>query len=473
MMQYDDMANSILNSLGSADNIINIDHCATRLRIQVKDTDFIDDIRIKQIQGVAGTVIHGDEYQIVIGTDVSNVYNSLLKFMDKSNNQKVSSVTEKKIKTHNFSWKHLGSSIIDFISGTFVPILGVLVAAGLVSAVLNICVSFFGLTTNSGTYKVLDAIYQAGYYFLPIYLGYSAAKKLNINPMMGAFLGAVLIFKTIDNAQGLDFLGLTIPSIQYNTSVIPILLGVLFMKVIDDVMEKITPKSIRFFVKPLITILIVVPVTLIVLGPLGYEVGTIIAQVLNFINLKLGWFSVGLIAALTPLLVMTGTNQALFPLCIAAVAATGFDAFILPGMLAANVAVGASSLAVSVYSKDSKQKQLGLSSGITGIMGITEPAIFGILIKNKIALLSTITAAGISGIVAGLLSLKQYAIVSPGIAALPTFIHTNHGTLTNNFWVALMVLALSMLLSFTLTFYFGKKMKLKICLEINYRCWHQ
>src|SRR5699024_1731152 len=133
--------------------------------------------------------------------------------------------------------------------------------------------------------------------------------------------------------------------------------------------------------------LIVVPVTLLWLGPLGFQIGTLIANVLNFVNMKLGWVSVGLMGALTPLLVMTGTNQALFPLCIASVASIGYDAFVLPGMLAANVAVGASALAVSITSKESKQKQLPLSAGITGGDGIPEPATLVVLINNKIPLL--------------------------------------------------------------------------------------
>lgn len=451
MTNYQAIAQEIYDDVGGSSNIENVNHCATRLRLRVIDVNKINDDEINKLDGVAGTVKHDQEYQIVIGTDVAKVYNEFTKFIDnkKENN--------KKPQKTKFSWSNLGHTIIDFISGTFVPILGVLVAAGLVSAVLNIGTSFFGLRTNSGTYTVLYAIYQAGYYFLPLYLGYSAARKLNLNPMMGGFLGAVLVYKTIDSAKGLDFLGLAIPQVQYNTSVIPILLGVLFMKLIDLGLEKITPKSIKFFVNPLLTMLIVVPVTLLWLGPLGFKIGSLIAGGLEFINLKLGWLSVGIIAAITPLLVMTGTNQALFPICIAAVSSVGYDAFVLPGMLAANVAVGASALAVATYSKNSKERQLGLSSGITGLMGITEPALFGILIKNKIALFSTMAAAGVAGIVAGLANLKQFAIVSPGIAALPTFIHAKNGKMDNNFFVAIAVLCLSILLSYCLTFYFGRR----------------
>ncbi|AYJ43058.1 MULTISPECIES: glucose PTS transporter subunit IIA [Lactiplantibacillus] len=456
MAQYEVIAADILKNIGGKENVTNINHCATRLRLQVADDNKINDEAISKLSGVAGTVMHGNQYQIVIGTDVANVYNEFIKLSGDVQTDSTATTHKKDV-----SLKSVGQTIVDFISGTFVPILGVLVAAGLVSAVLNIGVSFFGLSTKSGTYTVLYAIYQAGYYFLPVYLGYSAAKKLNVSAMMGAFLGATLLYKTIDSAKGLDFLGLMIPQIQYNTSVIPILLGVLFMKLIDTGLDRVTPKSIKFFTKPLLTMIIVVPVTLLWLGPLGYEIGTVIATGLNFVNLKLGWLSVGLIGALTPLLVMTGTNQALFPLCIAAIASVGYDAFILPGMLAANIAVGAATLAVAFYTKNEHEKQVALSAGITGVMGITEPSIFGVLIKNRIALLSTMFAAGISGALAGLVSLKQYAIVSPGIAALPTFVHSSGAGLDNNFYWSLVVVILSAGLSFGLTYVFGRKAQLQ------------
>ncbi|RMW47199.1 PTS beta-glucoside transporter subunit EIIBCA [Lactiplantibacillus pentosus] len=456
MAQYEVIAADILKNIGGKENVTNINHCATRLRLQVADDNKINDEAISKLSGVAGTVMHGNQYQIVIGTDVANVYNEFIKLSGDVQTDSTATTHKKDV-----SLKSVGQTIVDFISGTFVPILGVLVAAGLVSAVLNIGVSFFGLSTKSGTYTVLYAIYQAEYYFLPVYLGYSAAKKLNVSAMMGAFLGATLLYKTIDSAKGLDFLGLMIPQIQYNTSVIPILLGVLFMKLIDTGLDRVTPKSIKFFTKPLLTMIIVVPVTLLWLGPLGYEIGTVIATGLNFVNLKLGWLSVGLIGALTPLLVMTGTNQALFPLCIAAIASVGYDAFILPGMLAANIAVGAATLAVAFYTKNEHEKQVALSAGITGVMGITEPSIFGVLIKNRIALLSTMFAAGISGALAGLVSLKQYAIVSPGIAALPTFVHSSGAGLDNNFYWSLVVVILSAGLSFGLTYVFGRKAQLQ------------
>ncbi|WP_222101951.1 glucose PTS transporter subunit IIA, partial [Oenococcus oeni] len=208
---------------------------------------------------------------------------------------------------------------------------------------------------------------------------------------------------------------------------------------------------------PLVTMLIIVPITLLWLGPLGYQLGTVIAAGLGFVNTHLGWFSVGLMGAVTPLLVMTGTNQALFPLVFASLAANGYDAFVMPGMLAANVAVGASALAVSLTTKKTDDRALALSAGLTGVMGITEPSIFGVLIKNRRALISAIISGGIGGMIAGLVDLRQYAIVSPGIAAIPTFIPTNGKGLTSNFWMSILVLMISISLGFVITFILQKR----------------
>lgn len=453
MADYKKIAQEILQNIGGIDNVIESNHCATRLRLKVKDTNKVQDSNVKNIDGVAGTVLAGSNYQVVIGTDVGNVYNHFIKLLGSENNSELSGVKNK----FSFTWKNLGRNIIDFISGTFVPMLGVLVAAGLISAVLNIGTNFFGLSTKSGTYTVLFAIYQAGFYFLPIYVGFSAAKRLGLNSFLGGMLGAFLVYQTIDSAKGLSFLGITAPTIQYNTSIIPVILGVLFMKIIDVGMQKITPKEVSFFVIPLVEMIVVAPVTILWLGPLGFQVGTLIVTVLTFLNQNLGWVSVGVMGALTPLLVMTGTNQALFPLCIAAVAANGYDAFVLPGMLAANVAVGAASLGVAAYTKDMKHREISLTSGITGVVGITEPAIFGVLVGNKIALVSAITAGGFGGLLAGLLKVKEYAIVSPGIAGLPAFMHATNGNLDSNFWSALTALAFSLIVGFSMTYVWSKK----------------
>lgn len=444
-MNYKDLAKQILEASGEVKNIAGVNHCATRLRLTLNDNSKIDENKIKSIKGVMGLVTRGKEIQVVIGTEVGNVYNEFVKLGDFKKGGKVE-VDGK---------KNIFGSIVDFISGTFVPVLPILVAAGLVSAVLNICVTFFGLSTQTGTYVVLNTINNAGFFFLPIYVGYSAAKKIGINPMMGAYLAAILVHSNIDGKGGLDFLGIPITQATYNTSVVPIILGVLFMSIVDKGVDKITPKEIKFFAKPLITILIVTPVTLIVLGPLGIVIGNYVASALNFINVKLGWLSVGLIGAFTPFLVMTGMNQALFPLVFAAMAANGYDAFVMPGMLSANVAVGAAALAVSVKSKNKDVKALALSSGITGVLGITEPSIFGVLLRFKRPFIGAMIGGGIGGLFAGIVHLKQYAIVSPGLAALPTFIPTDGSGIMTNFYLAVATVAISIISSFIASYLLG------------------
>lgn len=444
-MNYKNLAKQILQASGDVENIAVVNHCATRLRLTLNDESKLNESKIKSTPGVLGLVTREKEIQVIIGTDVGNVYNEFVKLGDF---KKGGAIKEE-------GKKNVFNSIVDFISGTFVPVLPILVAAGLVSAVLNILVTFFGLSTETGTYVVLNTINNAGFFFLPIYVGYSAARKIGINPMMGAYLAAILVHSNIDGKAGLDFLGIPITQATYNTSAIPIILGVLFMSIVDKGVDKITPKEIKFFAKPLITILIVTPVTLIILGPLGIIIGNYVADILNFMNTKLGWLSVGLIGAFTPFLVMTGMNQALFPLVFAAMAENGYDAFVMPGMLAANVAVGAAALAVYVKSKNKDVKALALSSGLTGVLGITEPSIFGVLLRFKKPFIGAMIGGGLGGLFAGIVHLKQYAVVSPGIAALPTFIPTDGSGIMTNFYLSIVTVIISIVGAFLVTYILG------------------
>lgn len=449
-----DLANKILVELGGAQNINIVNFCATRLRITPKEFNKINFLNLENIDGVLGIVRADNQVQIIIGTDVPNIYQEFIKLTGQTANKKIEenldvNLTENKVTIRK---------IIDFISGTFVPVLPILVAAGLVSAVLNIATTFLGLNPESGTVVVLNAINTAGFYFLPIYIGYSAAKNLNINPFMGAYLGAILLTSTINGVENLNFLGINIPTVNYQNSVIPIILGVLFMYFVYRILDKIVIEQIKYFVNPLVAILIVTPITLIVLGPLGGIIGNYLAIALTWVNNKLGWLSVGLIGALTPLLVITGTNQALFPVVFAGLAEFGYEAFVMPGMLAANVAVGSAALATYFVIREQKSKALALSSGITGVMGITEPALFGVLLKFKKPLLGAIIGGGVGGLFAGIVQLKQYAVVSPGIAALPTFIPPNKSGMSN-FYFAVLTLIISITISFVSTYILLKRDK--------------
>ena len=451
MSKYDELVQYILGNIGGIENVRTANHCATRLRLQLDDTTKFDEDTLKKNKLILGTVKRDHDVQLIIGPDVPKVYAIFSDTLDKSNRTVSGGVKGRK------SLKAYGSIIIDFISGTFVPVLPVLVAAGLVSAVLNIGVTFFGLAADSGTFTILNAVNDAGFYFLPIYIGFSAARKLGIDGLMGMFLGAILVHSLINGAEGLTFLGIVVPTMSYNTTTIPVIFGVLFMALIDKVVDKFIPQSIKYFVKPLLVILITVPITLIVLGPLGNAVGNYIATGLGFLYEKLGWFSVGLLGAATPILVMTGTNQALFPLVFAMLGDYGYDSFVLPAMLAANIAVGAAALSISFVEKNVEKRSLAFSAGLTGVMGITEPAIFGVLINYRSAFIGAITGGAVGGGVAGLVQLKQYAVVSPGLISIPTFIPTDGSGFNSNFWFAIAIIVLSICTSFVTTYILEKK----------------
>lgn len=445
MSKYDELIPFIYENVGGVQNVISANHCATRLRLKLKDTARFNEDKLKNNALIMGTVKRDNEVQLIIGPDVPKVYSLFSEKLDRSENSTKDGIKQPK------NLKSIGTTIVDFISGTFVPVLPILVAAGLVSAVLNILVTFFGVSAESGTFTVLNAVNDAGFYFLPIYIGYSAAKKIGINGMMGMFLGAILVHSAINGAEGLSFFNVTIPVMAYNTTTIPVIFGVLFMALLDKGADKVIPQSIKYFLKPLLVILVTVPITLIVLGPLGNTVGGYIANGLGFMFEKMGWLSVGLLGALTPLLVMTGTNQALFPLVFAMMGDYGYDAFVLPAMLAANVSVGAAALAIATREKNTQKRSLALSAGITGVMGITEPAVFGVMINYKSAFVGIISGGAVGGLLAGLVSLKQYAVVSPGLAAIPTYIPTDGSGLNSNFWLSIVVLLVSVGTSFVVT----------------------
>lgn len=443
MSKYTEFAKSVLSATGGIENVGGVNHCATRLRLTVNDVEKADLEALKKVAGVLGVVNRGQEVQLVVGTDVNNLYQEFIKLGNFKKGGKVNDDGSKSV------W----GSVIDFVSGTFVPILPILVAAGLVNAVLTVLTTFFKLPTTSGTYAVMNAINAAGFSFLPIFVGFSAARKIGLNPFMGAYLAAILLSSGINGVAGLDFLGIKFAAMNYASSVLPIILGVVFMYWVDKGVDAITPKEIKFFARPLLTILIVTPVTLIGLGPIGIYLGNWLAAFLVFVNTNLGWLSVGLMGAFTPFLVMTGMNQALFPPVIASMTNLGYDAFVMPGMLAANVAVGAAALAVFVKSKNKDHKALASSAGITGVLGITEPAIFGVLLRFKKPFIGAVIGGAVGGLFAGIVGLKQYAIVSPGLAALPTFIAPD-GSM-GNFYMAVATVIIAIVVAFAATWFLG------------------
>ena len=435
VMDYSDVAKQIKRNVGGNENIKDVTHCATRLRIVLKNENLANDEEIKKIKGVMGLVKQGGQYQIIIGTDVKNVF-SEFKFESDNRNDKESK--KKKI------------DILGMIAGCFTPIIPALTAAGMLSALLALAGTFGWSETP--TFIALTAISNAVFYYLPILIGFSAAKNFSVNPYMGAFLGAILVHPDIMNIEGMKIFGMPITPTTYSSSVIPIILGVCFMALIEPLANKYSPKALRFFLAPLVTIVIVAPVTLVVLGPLGGILGNYLSDFILLINSHYSWLSSMLLGGLFPLLVMTGMHYAVMPLAFQQFASVGYNSITTPNMFCANIAQGAAGLAVAFKTKDKGLRTLAASAGFSGLLGVTEPVMYGVNIKLKRPFIAVMIGGAAGGLFGGIFGLKAFAFASPGLAAIAIFL--GGGGLTN-FFIALGAAAISFAVSFIMTLILG------------------
>ncbi len=417
-MDYKSLAEMILQNVGGSGNVSGLTHCATRLRFNLKDESKANTDVLKKTKGVMGVVSSGGQYQIIIGSDVASVYRPLSEMCEikDSKNDK----GEKK------PWY---ATAIDTLSGIFTPILPALTASGMLKAVLSLLVAFKLVDSGSQSYQVINFMADATFYFLPILLANSAAKKFKCNPYLAMMLGGMLLHPNFVNmvaaskesGEAIRLFMIPIYNAGYSSSVIPIILSVWFMSVVEPVADRISPKAIKFFSKPLITALFTGVVTLSVLGPAGYIISNYLADFLRSME-AYGWLVSMVLGALFPLLVMTGTHYAIVPVGINNRMTMGYDSLVYPNNLASNIAQGAATLAVAFKSKVEETKQLAYSAGITAVCGITEPALFGINVPKRTPLYSAMAGGAAGGLFVGLMHVKNYSGGSPGLLTLPSYI---------------------------------------------------
>lgn len=419
-MNYENLAKEILKNIGGQENISNLTHCATRLRFNLNNVSKANTEKIKKIKGVMGVVDKGGQYQVIIGNDVNYVYKEIIKIANIEGNGEY-----KEVDNHKTIAK-----VIDTITGIFTPILPAITAAGMMKAVLALLTAFKLISTGSQSYQIFNFMADAAFYFLPIFLANSAAKKFKCNPYLAMMLGGILLhptFVTMVNAaketgEPLAIFGLPITLASYSSSVLPIILGIWFMSYVEPIADKISPKAIKFFTKPLITAVISGIVILVVIGPIGYIVSDKVGLGIKTLESYASWLVPTLLGGLTPLLVMTGTHYGLIPIGINNRMTMGYDTIIYPGMLASNVSQGGAALAVAIKSKDKEVKQLASSAGITAVCGITEPALYGINLRFKTPLYASMIGGAVGGLFLGLFRVSNYSGGSPGFLTLPSYI---------------------------------------------------
>ena len=443
-MNYEKMARDILGCTGGIENISFMTHCATRLRLNFKDESKVDLEAVKKVEGVIGAVKKGGQYQIIIGTDVAQVMNEVNKLGKITGGE---SGQEKK--------ENLINRLMSVIAGIFTPIIPALIAGGMVKAVLTLLTFFKVVDSASQTYYIINFIADTPFYFLPVLVAISTAAKLKCNMYLAAVIGAALLHPNftslVSAAEPVSFIGLPVTLISYGSSVIPSILAIWLMSVVEPFADKISPKPIKFLSKPLITVIIVAPITFIVLGPLGYTVGSALAVAADFLNQNVGWLVPTLMGAFMPLLVMTGMHCSFTPIIMQSYASYGYEAIMGPGSFVSNICQGAASLAVAFKTRNKEMRQIATSAGITALLGVTEPAMFGVTLKLKKPLYAVMIGGACGGLYAGLNGVVRYTSGTPGLASFAVFIGENPMNIVHAF----ISVGIGAAITFVLTLVFG------------------
>ncbi len=462
-MKYEKLAKEIAAALGGADNLRFANHCATRLRLKLKDPAKMDAETLNAIDGVLGVRDVGNgEVQVIVGTDCYSIYADFVEvtgFVGETDDglseeeairRADDAATSASAATGPLGRiKRLGRIIVDYLGGTVAPIIPMFMGCGMLMAFLTICTNFFGLDPDSGAVVILNGAANAGFYFMPIVLGWSAATKLNAEPVLGALLGMTLVYSTINGVEGLDFLGMPVYATTYNNTFLPIILGVPFLALIYRFFKRIIHSSLQYFLLPLVTMVISIPVTLLVLGPIGAVCGEGLSVFFYWAAEHFRLVTSALWSAFCPLGVITGMEKAVQAINIVNMQSTGFDNIFLPGALCGNSAVGGAALAVWYMSRNKKTKAIGASAGITAILGITEPALYGICIPFGKPLLGASLGAAIGGVFGAIVDLKQFSWAGPGLMTCATYISPD-GDMTN-FFFCLATIAVAAIAGFAMT----------------------
>ncbi|MEO2255417.1 beta-glucoside-specific PTS transporter subunit IIABC [Paenibacillus amylolyticus] len=422
-MQDKELAKSILEQIGGEENISNLTHCATRIRMNLKDDSKADLESISKLQGVLKAQNQSGQTQIVIGARVKSVHDEL------SNMVNVPSSSDQESKKTKLGFKGSVNAVIETIAGVFSPILPVLVACGLTKAATSIMVNFNWLENESNIVIFLNMIGDLVFYFLPFFLAVSAAKKFKTNEYIALALAGAYMYPTImDGAKAisetgiksLDLFTLPVLFVNYKSSVIPIILSVWVMSYIHRKVDKIMPHFLKIFFTSMVVILVMVPLQLIVLGPLGTYIGEGLAEFIQWFYETGGVFSAILLGATRSLLTMLGMHYALAPLQIQEIAQTG-SSYILVSALTANMAQAGAALGVFFAIKNKSAKSLAASTSFSAFLGITEPAMYGVNLKYKRPFFIALGASAVSSAFLYFFNAKSTAYAPPGLFTLPIF----------------------------------------------------
>ncbi|QIC17281.1 PTS transporter subunit EIIC [Providencia vermicola] len=442
-MDYEKTGLDILRFIGGVSNIEYLTHCSTRLRINLYDNNNIDREELEKIPGVIAVIIN-IQCQIVIGKEIVNVYNVINNLLiaqkDPVNNT---------IKTK----KRLGPLLIVFIISVFQPILPAIAGGGILKSILIILDMLGWLKKGTPTYQVLDCIGSSPIYFLPILVAITTAVRLKVNVVIAVSCVSVLILPEMIRimAEGTSFLDFKLESIQYATQVFPAILCVLFYSQTEKLFTRYVPTLLQSFLTPMLSFIVTVPITLLILGPVGYQLGVAITTAMIWLHSHLGFIATSMVACTLPFLVATGMHKPLLPYAISTLAQHGKETLYMPASLAHNIAEAGACFAVLVKSKNKSTKPIVFSAGISALCGITEPALYGVTFVNKVVLYAVIAGSAIGGSFLGYMSVASFASASPSLVSISIFASSDF---PKNIIYALIGASISFSITFLITFIF-------------------
>ena len=467
MKKYEQLAKDIILNVGGKENVNNLSHCITRLRFKLKDESKANDEVLKKMDGVVTVMKSGGQYQVVIGNHVPDVYAVVCDLAGLSGDSQDSSQPD--------STKGIFNKFINLISGVFQPILGVLTAAGMIKG-FNAIFSALGLyTATSGEYMMLNAIGDAIFMYMPIILGYTSAKIFKLKPFIGMLIGAILCYPAIqlstlsasseplytlftgtmfESPVYMTFLGLPVIAMNYTSTVVPVILITYLASKLEKMFTKIIPDVIKSFFVPMAVLLVSLPIGFMVIGPIAVFGSNMVGNgFLAVYNLSPILCCV-LIGLLWQILVIFGLHWGLVPIGISNVITMGFDT-ILVGAFAPSFAQTAVVAAMYFKLKDKKTKQLCIPAVISGICGVTEPAIYGITLPKKKPFIYSCIGGAAAGVVMGVMNIKKYMTGGLGIFAIPSYINPATGDMTG-VYTSIAAIVVASLVGFLLTFLFWK-----------------
>lgn len=467
MGKYEDLAREIVKNVGGKENVSSLTHCITRLRFKLKDESRAKDDVLKKMEGVVTVMKSGGQYQVVIGNHVPEVYADVLPLlgMEEGTPDQIEDTPS----------GSLFNRAIDAISGIFQPILGIMAACGMVKG-LNALFVAIGLYSDAGGgYLVLNAVGDGLFHFMPLFLGYTAAKKFNLKPMIGLVIGAIMCYPGVQNStlsaggealytlfEGTmfasdvytTFFGIPMIAMDYTGTVIPVIFVVYFASKCEKFFSRFIPDLVKFFFVPMLTLIVAIPVGFLLIGPVATFGSTIIAEtvmsVRNFSPLLAG----AIVGATWQILVIFGLHWGFIPVYINNILTNGYDNVMMP-FFACTFATSAVVLEILFKTKDQKLKEMALPNFISGIFGVTEPAIYGILLPLKKPFIISCVAGCIGGGFYGAFNFRKFMMGGMGIFEFPAMIEPD-GSM-GNLIVAVTGVIITMVIAFAATMIFYKE----------------